>query len=143
MPLFAALRSTIENIASSTINGSGDNSLYPESPRSIIDSGASMAFVRDEEIVRNKIKHVRTLTAVDGSTLHSTKSGKLQITGGSNLIYVSALVVLSVKENLISVGQLTKSHSVLFTNEGVCLLQNSKQSKTQTVLGDATQITFT
>lgn len=41
-------------------------------------------------------------------------------------MFVSALVVPSFKDNLISVGQLTKTSNVLFTEKGVYLMAKQK-----------------
>lgn len=63
-----------------------------------------MKFVREEGNIRTKTKHVRPLTKAGRKTLHSTKEGKLQVTGRNNPLYVSALEVPRFKDNMISVG---------------------------------------
>lgn len=126
MVFFSAHSSTLEDIPSSTIDGSGADSLYSTLPRNTIGSVASMTFVRDEAIVRNRKNHVRPLLTAERKKSHSTKAGQLQVIGGKRPIYVSALVVTCFKDNLISVGQITKPHNVLFTNDGFYLIQKGE-----------------
>lgn len=59
--LFTALRSTLEEIAASSIKVAGADSLFTTSSRNIIDSGASMICVSEEASIRNKAKHARAL----------------------------------------------------------------------------------
>lgn len=94
---------------------------YTTVPRNIIYSGSSMSFVRDLSAITNPRNHVRSLITAEGHTTKSTHAGKLQITDGSQPIFVSALVVPSFKDKLIYVGKMTKVHNILFTNDGVYL----------------------
>lgn len=59
---------------------------------------------------------------VERKTSYSTHTGKVQITGGQKSVFVSALVVPSFKDDLISVGRLTKISNVLFAEMGVFLV---------------------
>lgn len=46
--LLSALSSTLEDIAASSVNGPNGETLYTNSPRNIIDRGASIKFLRDK-----------------------------------------------------------------------------------------------
>lgn len=119
MDLFAALCSTLETIAANEVNGPVSENLYTISPRNIINSGTSMPFVKEISAITNPKKHVQSLITAEGHTTKSTHPGKLQITEGNQPISLSALVVSSFKDNLISARQMTKTHNIVFTNEDV------------------------
>lgn len=64
---------------------------------------------------------MHSLITEEGNTKKGTYSGNLQITQGSQPIFVSALDVPSLKDNLISVGKMNKEHNIVFTKDGVYL----------------------
>lgn len=57
--MFAALHTTLEEIAITSVNGPSVETLYTTLPRNIFDSGASMTFTRESTNVTNARKHVR------------------------------------------------------------------------------------
>lgn len=99
--MFAALRFTLEDTAASTVNGPVGETRYTTLPRNITDRGASMPFVRTNAKITNAKMHVQPLTTAAGVNSHSTHEGKLQVTGGNNPLFFSALVVPSFKGNLM------------------------------------------
>ena len=96
--MFAALRSTLDTIAAKEVNGPASSSLYTIATRNIVDSGASMSFVRNQNAVSNPSKHVRSLIRAEENTTYSTHAGKIQLTNVSQPVFVSALVVPSFKD---------------------------------------------
>lgn len=140
--MHAKLRSTREKIANSAVKGL-DASLYTTYPRNIVDSGASKSFVTNEKCIANARKHNTTLLKADGNTSNSTHSGKLQITEGNTPLFLPALVVPNFKDNLISVGQISKSNNILYTEEGVYLMPKDKANRNAKFVGGASHITCT
>lgn len=82
--------------------------------RAIIDSGASMSFVRYYNAIANPSKRVRSLIKAEAYMKNRSHAGKLQITDGNKPLFVSALVVPSFKDTLLSVGQMVKAHNIIF-----------------------------
>lgn len=76
-----------------------------------------MSFFRNLSAITNPHKHTRSSITANGNTKKSERAGKLQITQGSQLIFDSALVVPSFKDDLISVARLTKWHNVVSKND--------------------------
>lgn len=64
--MFEALRSTLEEIAASSVNGEESVALYTDFPRTIIDSGANLSFVQNQNKLSNISKHVRPLITAEG-----------------------------------------------------------------------------
>ena len=79
--------------ALSPVNGPAPSSLYPTSPRTIIDSGASTSFVRYAATLSNPRPHKTNLRTATGSLSRSSHSGKLQVTRGPAPIFLPALDV--------------------------------------------------
>lgn len=94
-----------------------------------------MSFVRDLTEITNPSKHARSLITAESHTAKSTHSGKLQIAEGSQPIFVSALVVPSFKDILISVEQMTKAHKALFTSDGVCIQNKGYPNQSAKLIG--------
>lgn len=104
----------MEEIASTSVNEPSVETLYTNLPRIIIYRRVSMTFVTDSTKLTNAKKHVGLLLTAEGKTSYSTHPVKLYLIEGKTLVIVSALAVLSFKESLISVEQLsTKSNCSL------------------------------
>lgn len=84
-----------------------------------------MLFVIKYKEISHLSKHIRYLITAEGNIIKSSHAGKILLTTGIQPVFVSALVVPSFKDNLISVGGMTKGQNVLFTNKEVYLSEKT------------------
>lgn len=76
--MFAALQLKLKEIAATTVNGPDSDSSYITPPSNIIDSGASLSFVRNIRDLSNPNKPVKALQTAEGKEKFSTHAEKIQ-----------------------------------------------------------------
>lgn len=118
----AAFSTTLEKTAAAKLNGPTGERIYPSLPINIVDSGASMEFVKEASNLVNITKQVKPLLTAEVKTSYSSHKSKLQITHGDTPVFLSALAVPNFKDNMTSLSQHANANNVLFHQKGVCLM---------------------
>lgn len=125
-----------------SVNGPFDASCYTtslealscQSAHPILDSGASVSFVNDPNMLSKPRKHKAKISTADGHAF-TQSLGKFKLTNGNEPIFVSALSAPSFKHTLVSIGQLAQKHDVVFTKDSCYLITPSDAPSSASVIG--------